>query len=299
MCTFYNWVFGVFMLSRTFVDAQGTPASQYFLTRPTRFNGLASNYGGPADGGWGDAIYGLCNGGCGYGNIHDARLYPRRAAIAFDPTSPAIAGIPSFGCGTCWKITNPTGRWPAIVAMVTDICPECNAKHNTRNGVDVDFLTWTGLVENKALVGQIGLVPVILEQVNCRPDGSMKLFIMDFTGPWQWIRLIPKEVAGIGVVTSISLFCPYVMKPSARWIALDNVWGTVFEAKRNVVPFYKSGTTCRFTVTSMDRQVLQSPWVHLDTFRNGGTIDMKQNFKGSYKESTMSFNHTMFFDIEI
>lgn len=258
--------------------AQGTPASLYTLVSTTKYNSVASNYGGPADGGVGAAVFGLTVGGCGYGDISSANVYPRRAAFAFDPLSPIAKDYPSLACGTCWKVTNPSNDYAAFVAMVTDTCPGCNSVRKNDYAIDVDWITWKSVVP-ASMASTLGTFDAILEQVNCQPEGNLRLTITDFTGGWNWIRLLPTNVAGIGSVKSITMTCPSVQMSSSTVSVLDNTWGTVYESKTTKVPLYRPGTPCTFTVVSAADQTLVSAPLVMDQYvGKGGVVDMGANF---------------------
>lgn len=258
-----------------------------------QFRGLATNYGGPYDGmDPSQPSFGLLNGGCGYGNLNNENQYPWRHAFAFDPSADAIAGLHSFGCGSCWKLTN-TANYRAVIAMVTDICPGCNKKFKSKNHMDIHYDTWIHL-HGQYAVG--GILDVIAERVPCSPNDDLELKIKDFQGTYSWLRLYPWKVAGRGVVKQVQIVCPnsitFMGSKEKDWVDmwddLKNTYGAVWEIAK--IPLYAPGSTCFFHIVSEDGTVYRTAPMRMDQFKgtnlgagNGLGVGVGGNFGAGRK----------------
>lgn len=219
--------------------------------------GKSTNYGGAYDGvAAGQASFGLSVGGCGFGDINDATRYPFRHAIAFDPVAKAVAGLPSFGCGSCWRITN-TVNDKSVIAMVTDVCPGCNAKFGNDNHVDMHFDTWV-LIADPTQVSSNGggILDIKAERVSCQPEEDAQITIMDHQGTFSWFRMVPEKIAGYGTVKGVAVTCPDSItfggkketNPAKISKAMKNEYGCVYEIPE--VPLYKERSSCYIEIES-------------------------------------------------
>lgn len=261
-----------------------------------RFYGKATNYGGPFDGmNPQSASFGLSIGGCGLGNLNNPATYPYRRAAAWDPAAQAVRGLPSFGCGSCWKITS-TSSWKSVVVMNTDVCPGCQARNGNPNHIDIHYSTWT-LLQTPSKDGG-GVFPMIAERVSCNPGSPMEIKIKDFQGRFSWLRLFPFKVAGKGTVKAVQVYCPNSItfggKKETNWqklvTPLRNTYGAVWEASK--IPLYASGSACSIIAQSEDGAAISSSWIKLDAFigkglggGNGVPVSLGNNFWAGRRRS--------------
>lgn len=223
----------------------------------TKAKGLMTNYGGPYDGvGAGQGSFGILNGGCGFGDLNSDSTYPYKHAIAFDPASPIIAGLPSFGCGSCWKITNNANS-KSIIATVTDVCPGCAAKFGNPNHIDMFYGAWMKIAASSQVSSNGGgILDISIERAPCEPGDDAAVQIMDHQGTFSWLRVVPRQLAYFGTVTAVSVHCPDTITfggnpekdEKKKGMLLENTFGCVYELEK--VPLYRKGSTC--TITIMD-----------------------------------------------
>lgn len=250
--------------------------------------GKCTNYGGPFDGvAPGVGSFGLTVGGCGYGDINSAAVYPYRHAIAFDPSAPAIAGLPSFGCGSCWRVTNLAPGGGSVVAMVTDICPGCASKFGSPNHIDMHYDTWTLIAGSAESAGGGGIFDMVTERVSCQAPESAAVKIMDARGSFGWLRLSVANAAGYGTITGVSINCPSTINfggtpqsdPTKYLAVLKNTWGNIFEVSE--IPLYAPGSSCLLVITSEGGATLTSAPLNLDLYKGEGVdkwVDLGTNF---------------------
>lgn len=174
-------------------------------------SGRTTFYGGAPDGmSPYNPSYGTSEGSCGYGLL-DRGSWSVGAVAVGD----RAYGGPTFGCGSCWKLTckdgGCTSPGASVVITITDSCPECKSK----NGADFDIqaLSFAKIANPSA-----GSVAIDYEQVSCS-GGSPLANVLDNRGAGGWARFGVEGMGGIGEVASISV----------NGVSATHTWGAIFE----------------------------------------------------------------------
>lgn len=180
-------------------------------------SGRTTFYGGAPDGmSPYNPSYGTSVGSCGYGLL-DKGEWPYWSVGALAVANSAFGG-PTFGCGSCWRITCQ-GRGctstPSTVITITDSCPECKYKNNAEFDIQA-------LVFAKIASPSVGSIDIDYEQVSCNPGGNMIANVLDNRGAGAWARFGVSNVAGVGQVASISV----------NGVRAEHTWGSIFEINR-------------------------------------------------------------------
>ncbi|KAK9800899.1 hypothetical protein WJX73_008437 [Symbiochloris irregularis] len=190
-------------------------------------SGIATNYGGPADGmSPYSPSFGTQEGACGYGLLSQQQ-WPYWSVAALSPSNSFYQAGPSGGCGECFEIQcMSTGEYAnncitgpnqvSIIVQITDVCPQCEANH-----IDLQALTY-----NKISPISTGRINMQYRRVQCVPPGKMSVVIDNNVGTNGWLRMFVSEAGGVGAVKQVQIRSS---GSSSLWMNMQNTFGSAWE----------------------------------------------------------------------
>ncbi|KAK9835375.1 hypothetical protein WJX81_005549 [Elliptochloris bilobata] len=188
-------------------------------------DGIATNYGGPADGkdpyspSWGTVT-----GACGYGLL-DKGNWPYWSVAALSTSNSFSKAGPVQGCGQCFQIKcvdrapfqgRCNGDQVSVIVQITDACPECEADH-----IDIQALTY-----NKISPMASGRISIQYRRVECVPPQKIIVSVDNNNGAGGWLRLFVESAGGAASVRGVQVRSS---GSQGGYVDLINKWGSAWE----------------------------------------------------------------------